>query len=396
MRITRQSQVQAAPPGRRKSDGQPCTGRHNAGPSLYLVVAKDGRHRRWAFRYRRPSTGKVTEHGLGSADLLTLAEARDKVHDCRRDVAKGDDPIEKRREERRKGITFGEMANAFVDVMIPVWRSQKHADNMQRLLNNHASALASKNIGTITIDDIETVLRPVWTQSPDQGKRTLSAVSQVFDYARSYQHCTGNPAEWKLLQRRFPSRHKVTHFRAPDYSTIPDLVHRLHIEQQRGNVLSAFAIEFLLLTAGRLTEVCRMRWNETNFETKVWTVPAERMKAGREHRVPLVDRALALLSQQPKKSEYVWTNRKGSPISGKGLYLLLTKTLGMPFTLHGLRSAFRDWAGCETSFDRLTCELALAHRAGDQTELAYKRSDELARRRLLMEAWARFCYGLDT
>jgi integrase len=379
MRIATHISVHKAPPGR-----------HNAAPGLYLIVSQDGHSRRWAFRYTKPSTRRVTELGLGSAALLTLAEAREKAHDCRRVVAKGQDPVEQKRNERRLQITFAEMANVYIAIKQPGWRSESHWKAMQLLLNRHAKSLATKRVATISSVDIELAIRPLWDRWPSQSKRTLTAISKVFDYAVSMGHCEINPADWKLMKHRFSNHPPGSYFTAMDYAHVPDFVRRLQIEQRRNVALSPYAIEFLLLTASRLNEVIGMQWSEVDFDNKLWIVPASRTKAAREHRVPLSDRALTLLQIrlradiQPK----VW------PLTGRSLYKFLTKNMGEPVTIHGFRSSFRDWAGNETNFDRVTCELALGHKAGDATELAYRRSDALAKRRALMDAWAASCCSL--
>jgi integrase len=391
MRIEKQADVGKAPPGRHGT----------AQRGLILIVAQDGRGR-WAFRYIKRKTGKPTETGIGSTELITLAVAKDKAHELRKIVVSGGDPVEQKREERRKKITFGDMAGTYLGLMQPVWRSAKHFDNMSRLLTNHASSLASKAVDSITPDDIEACLRPTWTKSPDMGRRTLAALSQVFDLCLSYGHCERNPADWRLLKRRFPSRHQTKPHSAMDYRAIPGFVQRLHVEQERDEVLSPFVLEFLLLTACRVNEVCGMKWDEAPLlwtlpPDLTWNIPAARMmKSDREHRVPLSTRAVELLARQRErtKGEYVWPGVRGKkPISTKSVYLYLVRTMSLKFTLHGFRSSFRDWAGNETNFDRVTCELALAHRAGDATKLAYRRSDALEKRRALMQAWADFCAG---
>ena len=308
------------------------------------------------------------------------------AHDHRRAVAKGLDPVETKREQHRKQITFTELANAFIAVKRPGWRSESHWKAMQLLLNRHARSLTTKRVATISSVDIEFVVRPLWDCLPSQSKRTLTAISQVFDYAVSMGYCENNPADWKLMKHRFSNQSPGSHFIAMDYAHVPNFVRRLQIEQRRNVALSPYAIEFLLLTASRLNEVIGMQWSEIDFDNKLWIVPASCTKAAREHRVPLSDRALTLLQirlradTQPK----VWS------LTGRALYKFLTKNMGEPVTIHGFRSSFRDWAGNETNFDRVTCELALGHRAGNATELAYRRSDALAKRRALMDAWAAY------
>jgi integrase len=331
--------------------------------------------------------------GLGSAELVTLAEARDKALDFRRAVGKGLDPVEAKREQRRLRITFAEMASAYIAAKRPGWRSESHYKTIRFLLNTYASSLATKHVSTITADDVEAAVRIVCNRAPAQGKRALGAIRQVFDYAIAMGHRTANnPADWRIMKYRFPNGPRGRHYTAMDYAHVPAFMKRLHRAQKRDWVLSPYAIEFLILTACRANEVAKMRWDEIDWEQKVWTVPASRTKTAREHRVPLVDRALVLLKQQlhVSKGDHVWKNHKGRPIDGHALYVYLRR-MEVPVTIHGFRSSFRDWAGNETNFDRVTYELALAHRAGDATELAYRRSDALAKRRALMDAWSQFC-----
>jgi integrase len=359
-----------------------------------LIVSKDGHNRRWAFRYTKLSSRKVTEHGLGPASLMTLAEARDKAHDYRRAVARGEDPVETKREARRAQITFAEVARAYIAVKQPGWRAKSTSDEMRLLLETHARSLAAKTISTITANDIELAVKDLWSRAPVQGGRTLSAIRRVFDYAIAHGHCTTNPAEWRLMKHRFPKRNGSKHHTAMDYTKVPEFVRRLREEQRQNEALSPWVIEFLLLTAARSNEVTGMRWAEVDFEARVWVMPAARTKSGREHRVPLCDRAMELLRHQREATgknlpaEFVWPGRSGKTfINGKALYQFLTKTMGEDVTIHGFRSAFRDYAGNETHYDRVTCELALGHRAGDQVEIAYRRQDALNKRRALMESF---------
>jgi integrase len=385
MRIATQASARKAPPGR-----------HNAGRGLYLIVSVDKQSRRWVFRYTKPSTRRVTELGLGNATLLTLAEAREKALDCRRAVAKGLDPVEQKREARRLQVTFAEMASVYLATKQQEWRGERSYHKASLLLNTYASPLSTKSVNTITADDIEACLRPLWHRSRTQGKRTQAAIYQVFELAISKGYCTnGNPCDWRIMKCRFPKVPSVRHFTTMDYMQVPAFVKRLHSAQECGSALSPFVIEFLILTACRTNEVTRMRWGEIDWEQKLWVIPASRTKAAREHRVPLVDRALVLLKQQFQcaKGDYVWRGRRGRPINNRVLYRYLIRSMKVPVTVHGFRSSFRDWAGNETHFDRVTCELALAHKAGDATELAYRRSDELEKRRRLMQEWADWCEG---
>jgi integrase len=232
----------------------------------------------------------------------------------------------------------------------------------------------------------------------------VAAVLRVLKYAKAKSLTTAGVADMResmaaLLPHVNGSKR---HFTALDYKDVPAFVRELRAAQVEGGALSPSVIEFLLLTAARENEVCGMRWSEVNETERVWTLPASRSKTGREHRVPLSVRAHALLMRQrgpekgvePDPDAYVWPGRDGlGPVTGKSVYKYLTQTMGVKATIHGLRSTFRDWAGNETHFDRVTCEMALAHKAGDSVELAYRRSDAIAKRRALMEAWAEFCEG---
>jgi integrase len=333
--------------------------------------------------------------GLGPAKLVTLAEARDNALDFRRAVAKGLDPVEAKREAWRSQITFAEVAKTYLDIKQQEWRSERAHQKMSLLLNTYASPLATKPVNTITADDVEAVLNPFWNRTRTQGKRTQAAIYQVFELAIAKGYRTNNPADWRIMKRRFPKVGPAQHLTAMDYMQIPTFMKQLHRAQERRIAISPYVIEVLILTACRTNEMIGMRWEEIDWEQKVWIIPALRTKAAREHRVPLSVRALVLLKLQfqSAKGDHVWRGRKGRPINNRVLYRYLIRSMKVPVTVHGFRSSFRDWAGNETHFDRVTCELALAHRAGDATELAYRRSDALEKRRALMDAWAKFCRG---
>ena len=387
MRIRTQIDVAKARPGRH-SDGLT--------KGLYLIVGAEGRTRRWAFRYTKPGTGRVSEAGLGSADLWTLAEVRELAQENRKRVRLGEDPVETKRDGRRGRVTFAELATEYIATHEAGWRSAGHARAIRLQLQVHAQALGRLPVASITVNDVEAAVRPLWNRAPVQGRRTLAAVAKVFGLARSKGLRPDNPAEWKDLQQyRFARANGSRHYAAFDYAQMPGFIRELRMAQQRGDALSPYVIEFLILAACRGGEVCGMQWSEVDFAAKVWTVPGLRTKSGREHRVPLPERMIELLRRQREitDGDYVWPGRTGNPISTKAIYLFLTQRMREPVTIHGCRSSFRDWAGNETHFDRVTCELALGHRAGDATELAYRRQDALEKRRVLMQAWADFCGG---
>jgi integrase len=379
-------QVLSAPPGR-----------HCVSKSLYLYVSPDRQTRRFMFRYTKPSTGRVTEHGLGSMDEITLAQAHAKRDECRLQVRRGIDPVEHGRVQRLTAQTFASVATQFIEVQARKWRRPDASSNDAKLLLlTHAAGIGHLPITDIGTTNIAGALRPLWLRAPNQARRVIAAILRVISYGKALGLPVANPYEMReAVKHLFPAA-KATknHFTAMDYADIPAFVRQLRKAQD--DALSPSVIEFLILTAARENEVCGMQWDEIDFESKVWSVPAVRTKTGREHRVPLADRALALLERRQftNGSLYVWPNHDGTgPITGGAVYKYLTDTMGIRATIHGFRSSFRDWAGNETNFDRVTCELALAHRAGDATELAYRRGDALDKRRALMEEWADYVAG---
>jgi integrase len=373
--------------------------------SLYLYVAPDGQTRRWIFRFTKPGVGRVTETGLGSFDLVTLSEARAKVHELRRMVAKGDDPIDAKREARTTSITFADVAAQFLEVQERRFRNPGSIKNVRVLIFTHAAELCAKPIAQINSQHIAAALHSLWLTSPNQARRALAAVLQVMRYARAKGLCDAQVAEWREHMRELMPRvnGEKKHFAALDYREIPAFVQALRAVQKQGEALSPALIEFIVLTVVRVGEAAGAKWGEIDWNEGVWTIPANRMKAGRVHRVPLCQRAMALLARQRgpnafgehlAPSAFIWPGRDGDGhITTKAAYKYLTQTMEVGATIHGLRATFSSWCGNETHFDRVTCELALAHSAGSQVELAYRRGDELTKRRDLMAAWANFCEG---
>jgi integrase len=261
-------------------------------------------------------------------------------------------------------------------------------------LGVYAAPMRRKPVDTVSTEDVLGVLKPIWTEKPETASRLRGRIEVVLDAARAAGHRTGeNPARWKgHLAQLLSKRQKLTrgHHAALPYAEVPDFVARLH--EQTG--LAALALEFTILTAARSGEALGAKWSEIDFDEKLWTVPAARMKGSREHRVPLSSRALAALAQTRKlqTNDYVFPGQKrGRPLSGMSMEMLLRRMKVEDVTVHGFRSSFRDWAGDKTSFPREVAEAALAHAIGDETEAAYRRSDALVKRRKLMEAWAAYC-----
>jgi integrase len=297
------------------------------------------------------------------------------------------------------------VAAEYLEVQARRFRNPGSVRNVKLLLLTHAADLGPKPIANIGTAHIDAALRPLWLTSPEQARRAVAACLRVLKFGKAKGLTAASTADIRkdmshLLPRVNGSKR---HFKALEYRDVPAFVRELRAAQKQGEALSPSVIEFILLTACRENEACGMQWREINWLEQVWVLPPERSKTGREHRVPLCDRAMLLLSLQRGPSVarepadpkgFVWPGRNGEgPVTGKSVYKYLTQTMGVPVTIHGFRSAFRDWCGNETHFDRVSVELCLAHRAGDSTELAYRRSDSLEKRRVIMDQWSNYCSG---
>jgi integrase len=367
-------------------------GRHADGAGLYLVVDPSGA-KRWAFLFRRQ--GRLREMGLGGLNSVSLAMARERAAESRKMLGSGGDPILKRKASVNAAPTFGAFADQFVETKAPGWRSAKHTQQWRRAITQHAAPLRRRPVDEITTEDVLAVLKPMWTEKPETASRLRARIEQVLDAARAAGHRSGeNPARWRghldqLLSKRL--RIDRGHFAALPYPDVPAFVTAL---RERPPGPAALALEFLILTAARSGEARAATWDEIDVAAAIWIIPPARMKAGREHRVPLSDRALEVLADAKKLGfgELVFPGeRPHRPVSEGTWRQLLHRMNVSGVTVHGFRSAFRDWCGDATSFPREVAESALAHAVGDETEQAYRRSDALTKRRKLMDAWARFC-----
>lgn len=369
-------------------------GRHSDGGGLYLVIDKSGA-RRWLFMFRWG--GKLKELGLGGTSAVSLAEARGKADAARRVVASGQNPIETKRADKAAalaGMTFGAFADELVPTLKTGFRNEKHRQQWTNTLKTYAASLRPKALDAITTSDVLEVLTPIWQTKAETASRVRGRIEKVLDAAKAKGLRSGeNPARWRgHLDHLLPRRQKLQrgHHAAMPYEEVPGFLAELRQRQ----AVAALALEFTILCASRTGEVIGATWAEIDRKAKVWTIPAARMKAGKEHRVPLTDRALAILDEADKirTSEFVFPGgRKGKPLSNMAMATLLKDRMKRAdITVHGFRSAFRDWAGECTAFPREIAEAALAHTVGDATERAYRRGDALAKRRKLMEAWAGF------
>ena len=369
-------------------------GRHADGGGLYLVVGP-GRSRRWVFLFRWG--GKLKEMGLGGLSSVPLAEARRRAEEARRVLANRRNPIIDRRAEEAKraaATTFGAFADALLPEILHGFRNQKHAAQWAMTLRTYAGPIRDKSLDEISTDDVLSVLKPIWQTKSETASRVRGRIERVLDAAKAKGLRSGdNPARWRgHLANLLPRRHKLArgHLAAMAYPDVPIFLERLRLVQG----LSALALEFCVLAAARSGEVLGARWAEIDRNARVWTIPAQRMKAGREHRVPLTDRMLAILDQAEtvRTSDFVFPGQKrGRPLSVMALEMVLRRMKVENATVHGFRSAFRDWAGEATTFPREVAEAALAHTVGDSTERAYRRGDALEKRRKLIEAWETYC-----
>lgn len=364
-------------------------GRYVDGRGLMLVVKPSGA-RSWVLRYQL--NGRRRDLGLGPWPEVTLAEARDKALAERRLVKAGVDPLTQR--ARTVKLTFKAAAEALIEDKRPGWRNAKHAAQWGSTLATYAyPKLGDRDVRMIDVAAVLDVLRSIWTTKPETASRVRQRVEAVLDAAAAKGARDGlNPARWRgHLDKLLPHAAKVRsvkHHAALDWCAAPPFMHDLRPRFGVG----ARALAFLVLTAARSGEVLGMRWAEMDRGAAVWTVPADRMKAGREHRVPLSAAALALLGDPGSPDALVFPSdtRPGQLMSDMTLTAVL-KRMGKPdLTAHGFRSTFRDWAGEATAHPREVIEGALAHRLKDKAEAAYARGDLFTKRRRLMEDWAAF------
>lgn len=364
-------------------------GRHSDGRGLFLYVKPSGA-RSWVLRYQ--VQGRRRDLGLGAYPDVSLAMARDRAAEARRLIAEGDDPITKKQQAKPK--TFREAALELIDSKRPGWKNAKHAAQWTATLE----AYVFPNIGAAQIAKIETAdvistLTPIWAAKPETANRVRQRIEAVIDYASALGIRTGdNPARWRgHLDHLLPKPTKVravVHHPALPHAQIADFM--TDLAKREG--VAARALAFTILTAARSGETRGMTWGEVDLEAKVWTIPADRMKAAKEHRVPLTGAALALLGQRSKGTPddaliFGSEAKPGKPISDMSLTAVLRRMERSDITVHGFRSTFRDWAGETTGFPREVIEAALAHGIKDKTEAAYARSDLFDKRRKLMEAW---------
>jgi integrase len=368
-------------------------GRYGDGGGLYLVVSPSGA-RKWVFRFTL--IGKVTEMGLGSADAVSLSAAREAARDARKLVARGENPIAAKRQAAAlaAGVpTFAVVADAMIDARQGEWRNLKHREQWRSSLKNFTQAIREKPVDQIDTEAVLSVLTPLWATKPETASRLRQRIEAVLDAAKAKGHRAGeNPARWRgHLKHLLPKRSRLSrgHHAAMAYHEVPAFVQKLRKEPGT----PARALEVCILTATRSGEIYGARWSEIDLKARIWTIPAARMKGEREHRIPLPGRVVEILQELhgAGAGKIVFPNPRGDrPLSHVVMAKVLRRLGEGTATVHGFRSAFRDWAGNETPFAREVAEAALAHVIGDEAEQAYRRGDALTKRRALMQAWADF------
>jgi integrase len=356
-------------------------------------------NRSWLLRYE--IDGKKRWMGLGALADFTLDEARERARQARQLLADGIDPLVRRQEERAtralqagKAITFQDAAQQYFDQHERKWKNAKHRAQFLSTIKEYAFPVLGKlPVGAIDTGLVLKAVEPIWHEKTETASRVRGRIESVLDWATVRGYRTGdNPARWKgHLSEVLPARGeiaKVQHHPALPFAEVPAFMADL----ARRDGMSARALEFTILTAARTGEVIGARWSEIDIAAKVWTVPAGRMKGQREHRVPLSDRACAILKSLPREADHVFPGtNKGEAISNMAMTTVLRRMGKSDITVHGFRSTFRDWAGEVSNFPIHVIEQALAHTVGNAVERAYRRGDLFDKRRKLMADWARFC-----
>lgn len=373
-------------------------GMYADGDGLYLQVTSPAA-RSWIFRYSL--AGRKHEMGLGPLHAISLAEARDRARVCRRQLVDGIDPLAARADERArtttngaKAMTFDQCAEMFIKTHAAGWKSSVHHMQWETTLATYVSPVfGSLPVQAVDVGLVMKAIEPIWTTKPETAARIRGRIESVLNWAKARGYRTGeNPALWKgHLQNLLPARGKVKAVK--HHAALPfDQTAQFMFSLARQEGTAARALEFTIFTAARTGEIVGARWAEIDLHSRIWTVPALRMKSNREHRVPLSEGAMAVLAKVTRRTpeDNVFEGRGGGCLSNMALLMLLRRMGHPTLTAHGFRSTFRDWAAERTNFQAEVAEAALGHVVGDKVEAAYRRGDFFEKRRRLMEAWAEF------
>lgn len=375
-------------------------GSYDVGDGLRFVIKSTGT-KSWILRYQ--FQGVRRDMGLGSYPKVSLSEARKRATEKRALINQGIDPVkhkenEKRRQDeaRAKAKTFKDCALDYIETHRSGWKNAKHAQQWHNTLATYVfPVIGDKLASEIDEADVLEILKPLWSTKTETASRVRSRIELVLDWARANKLRTGeNPARWRghldMLLPKTSKVHKPVHHAAMPWRDLPLFLEELSAMSGLG----AKALGFTILTACRTSEVLEAKWSEIDIENKLWIVPALRMKADREHRVPLTDAAIELLKSLPIENEFVFPGMKqGKPLSNLSMLMVMRRMKKEQYTVHGFRSAFRDWAAEFANAPRELCEQVLAHKIANKAEAAYFRSDLLESRRELMKKWAAFTTG---
>jgi integrase len=370
------------------------------GGGLYLQIAKGG-SKSWIFRYML--AGRPRKMGMGSVNTLPLKLARERAAEQRLKLLDADDPIELRKAERMAKLaasttvmSFKEAADQYIKAHRASWKNVKHAGQWEATLKTYVyPVFGDLAVSRVDIALVMKVLEPIWSAKPETASRVRGRIESVLDWAKARHLRDGeNPARWKgYLDKLLPARNKVAkvkHHAALPYPETGAFIR--DVRELDGNGVRA--LEFAILTATRTGEVVGALWQEIDLDGAMWVIPEARMKAGKEHRVPLSGCAIEILQALPREdgNPYVFIgDRKGKPLSNMALLMTLRRMGRTDLTTHGFRSTFRDWAAEQTAYPNEMLEMALAHTVSDKTEAAYRRGDMVEKRRRLMADWAKYC-----
>jgi len=382
----------------------------NAKPGTYVdggglrLLVKDSGAKSWVYRFML--NGRTRDVGLGpaaGADAISLSLARDLASALRLKVKAGIDPLEEREREAAEalaaaqaaqvaGITFKAVAKAYISANEGNWRNDKHRQQWRNTLATYVYPV----IGELPVSEVATahvlqILEPIWKEKAETASRVRGRMETILDAAKARGYRNGeNPARWRgHIAQILPARSRLTrgHHKAMSYEAVPAFIMALRNRE----AVAALSLEFTILTAARTGEVIGAKWDEVDMGKAIWTIPAERMKAGKEHRVPLSPRAVEILeSMHGLGSEWLFPAIRGGKMSGMAMSMLLRR-MNVDVTVHGFRSAFRDWAAECTGYAHEVAEMALAHTIENKVERAYRRGDLFDKRRRLMDDWATYC-----
>lgn len=374
-------------------------GRHGDGGGLHLVVDPSGA-RRWIVRVvvkgqKNKKGGSLrTDFGLGGADIVTLNQARERALEYRRMAKQGLNP---RFNATREVPTFEEIAQQVHIDRMPTWKSEKHGQQWMTTIRDYAfPKIGRMPVDSIGQPEVLMCLAPIWTEKHETARRLSQRIKIVLDVAKSKGHRSGeNPVTAIHDAQVLPKiKAKPKHHKAMTWQDVP----AFYADLKARDAMAAKALRVTCLTGSRSNEVLGMRWEEIDFEARLWTCPAERMKTGEEHRVPLTDEMLAVIEPlKAMKSDFVFEGQKrNKPLSNMSMLMLLRRMGVEGVTVHGFRSTFRDWASDIANAPREVAEMSLSHRVGSEVERAYARSDLLEKRRVLMQQWSEYAVGSAT